>query len=345
MVKGGTVSVSRGTTIGLSAGSLGILTINGGSISATGSNHNRWGVSGEARIDVGNGTLKQNASTEVGETATGKCTIYLREGGTITGENTSTYLGDAGEGRVFMRGGTWGKTGNTASSYIVRRTSGGYGLVTGWGTFALGKNMTLNNSGLFIADGKDDEGVVEERTLDYHLTDYTGSSFANSIENDSTNGWYAVNKGLLSIRVLASVAVGDSGTYTWGEAAADDQIDLVNSARVAFTNITTAISAFTGKLYAPDRSDVPALPGGKTPVGVWKFDITGSYESAEVEFRYDHVLAKKGVQMYQLDADGTTWTKLETELLDGYRAKVSVTDATRMFAATERSGGIMIFIR
>lgn len=345
MVKGGTVSVSRGTTIGLSAGSLGILTINGGSVSATGSNHNRWGVSGEARIDVGNGTLKQNASTEIGETATGKCTIYLREGGTITGENTSTYLGDAGEGRVFMRGGTWGKTGNTASSYIVRRTSGGYGLVTGWGTFALGKNMTLNNSGLFIADGKDDEGVVEERTLDYHLTDYTGSSFANSIENDSTNGWYAVNKGLLSIRVLASVAVGDSGTYTWGEAAADDQIDLVNSARVTFTNITTKISAFTGKLYASDRSDVPALPGGKTPVGVWKFDITGSYESAEVEFRYDHVLAKKGVQMYQLDADGTTWTKLETELLDGHRAKVSVTDATRMFAATERSGGIMIFIR
>ena len=345
MVKGGTVSVSRGTTIGLSAGSLGILTINGGSISATGSNHNRWGVSGEARIDVGNGTLKQSASTEIGETTTGKCTIYLREGGTITGENKSTYLGDAGEGHVFMRGGTWGKTGNTASSYIVRRTSGGYGLVTGWGTFALGKNMTLNNSGLFIADGKDDEGVVEERTLDYHLTDYTGSSFANSIENDSTNGWYAVNKGLLSIRVLASVAVGESGTYTWGEAAADDQIDLVNSARVTFANITTAVSAFTGKLYAPDRSDVPALPGGKTPVGVWKFDITGSYESAEVEFRYDHVLAKKGVQMYQLDADGTTWTKLETELLDGYRAKVSVTDATRMFAATERSGGIMIFIR
>lgn len=227
----------------------------------------------------------------------------------------------------------------------MRKTSGGYGLVTGWGTFVLGKNMTLNNNGLFIADGKDDEGVVEERTLDYHLTDYTGSSFANSIENDSTNGWYAVNKGLLSIRVLASVAVGDSGTYTWGESASDDQIDLVNSARVTFANITTAVSAFTGKLYAPDRSDVPALPGGKTPVGVWKFDITGAYKSAEVEFRYDHVLAKKGVQMYQLDADGTTWTKLETELLDGYRAKVSVTDATRMFAATQRSGGIMIFIR
>jgi len=337
-VKGGTVSVSRGTTIGLSAGSLGILTINGGSISATGSNHNRWGVSGEARIDVGNGTLKQNASTEIGETATGKCTIYLREGGTITGENTSTYLGDAGEGCVFMRGGTWGKTGNTASSFIVRRTSGGYGLVTGWGTFVLGKNMTLNNNGLFIADGKDDEGVVEERTLDYHLTDYTGSSFANSIENDSTNGWYAVNKGLLSIRVLASVAVGDSGTYTWGEAAADDQIDLVNSARVTFANITTAVSAFTGKLYASDRSDVPALPGGKTPVGVWKFDITGAYESAEVEFRYDHLKAKSGVQMYQLDANGVTWTKLDTAQLSGYRAKVAVTDASRMFAATVQSG-------
>lgn len=119
----------------------------------------------------------------------------------------------------------------------------------------------------------------------------------------------------------------------------------MNSARVTFTNITTAASAFTGKLYAPDRSDVPALPGGKTVVGVWKFDITGAYESAEVEFRYDHVLSKKGVQMYQLDADGETWMKLETTLLDGYRAKVSVTDATRMFAATRLSGGLTLYIR
>ena len=114
---------------------------------------------------------------------------------------------------------------------------------------------------------------------------------------------------------------------------------------MTFANITTAVSAFTGKLYASDRSDVPALPGGKTPVGVWKFDITGDYESAEVEFRYDHVLSKKGVQMYQLDADGETWTKLETALLDGYRAKVSVTDATRMFAATQRSSGLVVCIR
>lgn len=344
MVKGGTLNANKRTDIGSGAGSSGTLIVDGGNVTGMGTSAAMWGGSGEAVVKVISGTLTQS-SVNIGENASGTGTVYLYERGTITGVNTTTRVGAAGEGRVFMRGGTWGKTGTGAASFIVRSDASGKGFVSGWGTFAFGKKMTLTNNGLFIADGKDDEGVVEERTLDYHLTDYTGSSFANSIENDSTNGWYAVNKGLLSIRVLASVAVGDSGTYTWGEAAADDQIDLVNSARVTFANITTAVSAFTGKLYAPDRSDVPALPGGKTPVGVWKFDITGSYESAEVEFRYDHVLAKKGVQMYQLDADGTTWTKLETELLDGYRAKVSVTDATRMFAATERSGGIMIFIR
>ena len=344
MVKGGTLNANKRTDIGSATGSSGTLIVDGGNVTGMGTSAAMWGGSGEAVVKVISGTLTQS-SVNIGESASGTGTVYLYENGTITGVNTTTRVGVAGEGQVFMRGGTWGKTGTGAASFIVRDNASGKGIVSGWGTFAFGKKMTLTNNGLFIADGKDDVGVVEERTLDYHLTDSAESSFANSIENDSTNGWYAVNKGLLSIRVLASVAVGDSGTYTWGEAAADDQIDLVNSARVTFTNITTKISAFTGKLYASDRSDVPALPGGKTPVGVWKFDITGDYESAEVEFRYDHVLAKKGVQMYQLDADGETWMKLDTALLDGYRAKVSVTDATRMFAATQRSSGLVVCIR
>lgn len=236
-----------------------------------------------------------------------------------------------------MRGGIWEKTGTGSATITVRAASGGYGLVSGWGEFKIGKNVTLCNNGLFIADGRNDDGISAEQTLSYKSTD-GASGFDNTSENESTNGWYAVNKGMLSVQNVVSVAVGDSGTYTWGEAESDAQIDLVNSARITFTNITTKISALTGKLYAPDRSDVPALPSGKEAVGVWKFDITGAYQSATVEFRYDHVKAPRGVQMYQLNADGTTWTRLEPTLLEGYRAKVAVTDASRMFAACANHG-------
>ena len=55
--------------------------------------------------------------------------------------------------------------------------------------------------------------------------------------------------------------------------------------------------------------------------------------------------APHGVQMYQIDEDGVTWTKLATTLLDGYRAKVSVTDASRMFAARANHDGLTIVVR
>ena len=344
-LKGGMIEVSYRTHIGVAAGSHGKLVIDGGTVSATGSNRTHFGSAGEAEIDVTNGTLTISSTAQFGASSTGRGVIWLRSGGKMTGVNTSVYLGNGGEGQLFLRGGTLGKTGNGAAALVVRNTAASYGLLSGWGTISVGKSYAIRNNGLFIADGRDDDGIAVERTLSYSCSDYTGSSFDNTIENDSTNGWYAVNKGLLSVRVLASVAVGDSGVYTWGEFASDDQIDLVNSARITFANITTAISALTGNLYAPDRSDVPALPSGKEAVGVWKFDITGAYESAEVEFRYDHVKAPRGVQMYQLNADGTTWTRLEPTLLEGYRAKVAVTDASRMFAAVAAKSGMSVILR
>ena len=107
-----------------------------------------------------------------------------------------------------------------------------------------------------------------------------------------------------------------------------------------------AASAVLAAAFAfADAAHVPALPSGKEAVGVWKFDINGAYESATVEFRYDHVKAPRGVQMYQLNADGTTWTRLEPTLLEGYRAKVAVTDASRMFAARANHDGLTIVVR
>ncbi len=144
--------------------------------------------------------------------------------------------------------------------------------------------------------------------------------------------------------VKAAVPAGEAGVYTWGEAEADDEIDLVNSARVTFKNITNSIYSFTGKLYAPDRGDVPAgLPAGKTIAGIWKFDVNGAYESADVEFRYDHVLAPKGVTLYQYD--GTAWVKLAATALPNHRAKVEGVDPTKMFAAVAETSGLIVSLQ
>ena len=340
--KAGSVYSDRVGSFAQNANSSALVSLEGGNITIA--RELAIGDGGSCLMDISGGTLRSRGTT-LGSASTGEGVVYLRSNGSMTiSDNSTLTVGGSGSGKFYMRGGVLSPV-SSSISLVVRNAATGYGLLSGWGTITVNssKSSKLTNNGLVIADGLDDDGTMAERALSISIQ---MEPFVNSIENDSTNGWYAVNKGLLSVaHPTFSLVVGDSGVCTWGEAESDDQIDLVNSARVTFTNITTAVSAFTGKLYASDRSDVPALPGGKTPVGVWKFDITGDYESAEVEFRYDHVLAKKGVQMYQLDADGTTWTKLETELLDGYRAKVSVTDATRMFAATERSGGIMIFIR
>lgn len=274
--------------------------------------------------------------------------------GEMSSQNNSITLGREGTGIVYMRGGTWKKTGTAAVTLRVRERTGAFGLVSGWGEITTSKKYTIDNNGLVVANGMDDSGVAEERTLAYSATGDL-SYFTNSLENVTTNGWYAVNKGKLTMQVLASVASGDLGTYTWGEAEDDDAIDLVNSVRVSFHNITDettkkkGIYSFTGHLYAADRSDVPALPGGAAAVGVWSFDISGLYETADFEFRYDHVKAPNGVKLYQLRSDGETWTKLETESLADYRVKVSgipCADASRMFAAVAAApSGLAIFVR
>lgn len=340
----GSVSGYKGSAFAKVSGSSADVCINGGSVTIGGAEL-VVGEAGKATMTINNGGLAHGRGITIGSAGTADGCVKVNEGGVLrSGENYTITVGASGRGVLLMRGGSVVR-GHSANKFRVRAAESGYGLVSGWGSITLDSSQSsyLMNNGLIVADGKADDGTSAERSLTMSVQQ---SPFQNTIPNDSTNGWYAVNKGLLSVaHPTFSLDVGDSGVCTWGEAESDDQIDLVNSARITFTNITTAISSLTGKLYAPDRSDVPALPSGKEAVGVWKFDITGAYASAEVEFRYDHMKAPRGVQMYQLNADGTTWTRLEPTLLEGYRAKVAVTDASRMFAAVAAKSGMSVIVR
>ena len=339
----GSVSAYKGTSFAKSTGSSAEVVFKGGSFSVS-SEELTFGESGKCHVEIAGGTMT-GRGVRLGANQGSEGIVYLKEGGTLrSSDNYISYFGASGTGVLYMRGGRFTHASSSAGFY-VRSSASGYGLLSGWGTMdvAASKSSWIGNNGLVIADGRDDDGTVAERALTISVQD---NAFVNGEENTTTNGWYAVNKGLLSVaHPQFSLAVGESGVSTWGEVETDEQIDLVNSARITFANITTAISSLTGKLYAPDRSDVPALPSGKEAVGVWKFDINGAYESATVEFRYDHVKAPRGVQMYQLNADGTTWTRLEPTLLEGYRAKVAVTDASRMFAAVAAKSGMSVIVR
>ena len=347
------VKSARNLTVANNAATTGEITVAGGGQLAI-AREVLIGNGGFGRIEVLDGTFGGRGTTLGNQEGSLGLLRIASNMSYHVSENYTLTIGNAGSGILLLDGGSVAAS-SSKMPVIVRGQSTGYGLLRGWGTVTPGASSTSNpgyvkNNGLVIADGKDASGVTAERSLEFELQ---RRAFENDIENDSTNGWYAVNKGLLTLpHPLAGLPeAGDSGACTWGEAEEDDELDLVNSARVTFHNITdesskkTGIYAFTGHLYAPDRSDVPALPGGAKAVGIWKFEASGLYETADVEFRYDHVKARRGVVLYQLNGDGMTWNKLNAVALSGHRAKVTgLADPTRMFAAVAKESEMTVIM-
>ena len=155
----------------------------------------------------------------------------------------------------------------------VSTISTGSGIIKGYGTAH--SAAELNQSGQVIADG-----YGQERTLDLSAV----GAIKNSIDNSRTghNGWFAQNKGKL---VLPAVAL-NNGTATWGEDAADSQLDLINSVRLSVS--PDVVGSIKLSLLSVDRSDYPALPGNLKAIGLWNVEpIDLVLASAEVAVRYD----------------------------------------------------------
>src|SRR5207302_1621630 len=114
-----------------------------------------------------------------------------------------------------------------------------------WGDVQL--TGPLVNNGKVIADG-----FNTDRTLD--LSHF--SNVRNDIENPTeggTHGWIAKRGGALRLPPV-TVRKG-TGTYTWGENADDDIIDLVNAVR-----FTARDAKYPGQvsiaLLSADRNDI-----------------------------------------------------------------------------------------
>ena len=279
----------------------------GGTIKATaaivlGNSGNATTRATEVIFNHSAGTMTTNALSIGKVNTTG---IYNLTGGAINGivYGGNLYVGYAGTVKAELNMGNATSTGtisgsDTASLYVGKDNAS----VNGWGTIAMGGNTSagrLQNEGTIKADG-----FGTDRTLDVSQFFWVVSP----TDNVGTNGYYAVNHGKLLLPDVA-VAAG-TGSYNWGEDAADTTIDLVNSLRVGFVNASAG--SLDVALLAKDRTDVVAYDG-KTFIGIWSI-AQMTFDSADITFRYDSALAaalglEEGLlTVYKLE--GTNWVAL-----------------------------------
>ena len=228
-------------------------------------------------------------------------------------------VGERGHGELLMRGTVINGNAN-AGKIAVRQNESASGVLRGSGTLSTFSGGLVNN-GLIVADGFG-------ATASLVVSGDSGHNpvFAATIENTSTNGVYARNGGKLVTYPIRLAQAADPRDYTWGDAADDPEIDMVNSVRVTVPGNSNGSAFMHVSLQAPDRDDVPAMPKNAPVVGLWEIGFSGisSLASADVEARYDHVASGRNApQMYQYDPVNEAWTKLVVEELQGHRAKVS----------------------
>jgi len=313
---GGTVYMARQWYIGNAATATGLVHLAGGTANV---NYDCYfGRSGYAHVRIDDGvTFTPNRRFTCGVYSSG---VGILEAGAATvtgGPGTYGYIvGNAGHGEIHMQG-TDFRTDRVGVR--VRLSEDSYGLVRGWGSWTASSSRInapgiLDNNGLIIADG-----YGEERDMSFATyTRAASDTVTNTIENVSTNGWYAVNKGRLILGAMTA-AVGSGVVLNWGEAPDDAEIDLVNSLRFEFGEVTTS-GALTGSLLAADRSDVPAPPSGKALIGVWNVTFTGSFTTLDLQARYDHAAAGgAAVSLLRYNTATSAWVEIGNTVLSGYR--------------------------
>jgi hypothetical protein len=160
---------------------------------------------------------------------------------------------------------------------VVRAQPTADGAVQGWGKIEL--RGVLDQNGRVIADG----GGVD-RDLD--LSSF--SRITNQLDNSpfgERNGWFATSGGRLVLP--AQYVRGGSSTVTFGECQTDPSLDLVNSVRMTFEDVTQPGFAKVS-IVSSDRSDVPDAPAGVNFGSIWQTDLSGIVtDSIAFSARYD----------------------------------------------------------
>jgi RNA polymerase sigma-70 factor (ECF subfamily) len=257
----------------------------------------------------------RSRDSRIGEEARDrKCSSLLTQGSAISVLSAGTAAAD--RSGVFQSL----TVPDFASSGVKLR---GYGKLSIAGIF--------DQNGRVVADGGGFRRLFDLKDV---------SEIHNSIENHAsgTNGWYAVNGGILTLPPL-HIDSSDS-EYTWGEQADDPVLDLVNSVRLKANGLSHPGDLTLSLLTLADNQDqFDSIPGGWGVVGLWQIQ-RGDLEcdSLDVTVRYNQLAAsllpRDGEWMTFLTYDGS-WRALPWD-------EVSL-DPSRHLIAGELTGSFQYF--
>lgn len=321
------------------------------------------GLYGRCRIGrKGTGTLEflgggADFTPTIGADAGGHGTMIVHAGAAVTNSIT-VGSGENSYGSLQLCGGT-----NLCSGSVsIRNTASAYGEMRGWGAFyrpsssdVCGElNGGLYMNGCVIADA----AGVEGRVLDLHLA-RSGNGGANnartSIANgmDGTNGWYAVDKGVLVYPMLRANAARYQGTF--GDNA-NPECDFVNTVRLDYNQMANKGPWLEARLYANDSAEIPAGLEGKV-LGVWGFRSCSSYNNYATQLtnftdfglriRYDHRNLKAGdtVALMRYDVTAEKWVRLARVAHDASSPYIAAVGMAADGANYDRNLGIFAVVK
>ena len=263
------------------------------------------GREGMGCMEISGGGMYVNSATYVGEKSGGNGTLRLC-GVAVTNQAT-VGCADGAWGRLHLRGAT-----NYANTVKIRDDAGAYGQLRGWGSiFAYSSSSVCGEMNNFFMNGQaiaDGEGV-DGRILDLRLIRASdGQKYSNvkvTISNGATgtNGWYAVDKGVLAYPMIYVRGASWSGTFG---ANTNEFCDAVNTVRIGCKQSANKGPWLEALLYASDSAMVPAGLQGDV-LGVWGFRSNVKYdnrtsqlanlENFSLRFRYDHRSLKSGARV------------------------------------------------
>ena len=358
----GTIKYSGEIQVGKNAGSTGrLVCCDGGAVKNINPKDLYVGRKGRGELVVTNSTFywywwaadgRKIGDVVVGESSVGGA-VTVEEGGRF--EVSQTYLGGrdagaAGVGELVLRGGSLVNMMDNGSATMnlhlgtCPTADGGFdsasrGVIRGWGEVLGGDGSRINGRGIrmsvvsgeIVGDGEEDESHV--------LNACAGglclvSNAVPTSAGETTAGWRAVNKGLVT---MPAVNVEWNGDYYSnlvgypGCALAKDvdgqNPDLVNALRVRLRTAKPGSDKSIGvALLAPDRTDAytNALPAGCNVLSVHRVGVFGQLNnrvtelrstcgSANVAIRYDQTKIQKDntrLQLWRYVAADGKWHRL-----------------------------------
>ena len=351
---------SRGLFLGCNSTGTGVYSQVSGTLRAR---CGRIGVAGMGRMEILGGCM--NGLTYIGTDSGGRGTVLL-DGVAVTNETTVGCAANAW-GCLHLRGAT-----NYADTVKIRDNVDAYGQLRGWGSiFKYSASAVCGEMGNFFMNGQaiaDGEGV-DGRILDLRLIRTgDGGKYSNvkvTIPNGATgtNGWYAVNKGILAYPMVYVQGASWAGTFG---ANTNEFCDSVNTVRIDYNQSANKGPWLEALLYADDSSLVPAGLQGQV-LGVWGFRSNVKYDNRSsqlsnltdfsLRIRYDHRLLKQksSVSLMRYSQALGEWQRISRVEHDSASPFISAAALTAdgaefdrnlgVFAVVNDSVGLSIFVR